>query len=72
MGLSIHRRQSTPPNEMSMIEHLRELRKRLIISIIAVSLGAVVGYIVYPSVLTFLMHPLCITNRANNCECPGT
>lgn len=43
MGLSIHRRQSTPPNEMSMIEHLRELRKRLIISIIAVSLGAVVG-----------------------------
>jgi sec-independent protein translocase protein TatC len=67
MGLSIHRRQSTPPNEMSMIEHLRELRKRLIISIIAVSLGAVVGYIAYPSVLTFLMHPLCITNGANNC-----
>lgn len=67
MGLSIRRRRSTPPNEMSMIEHLRELRKRLIISIIAVSLGAVVGYIVYPSVLNFLMHPLCVTNGANNC-----
>jgi sec-independent protein translocase protein TatC len=67
MGLSIHRRQSTPANEMSMVEHLRELRKRLIISIIAVSIGAVVGYIVYPEILTFLMHPLCVTNGANNC-----
>ncbi len=67
MGLSLHRRPVTSPNEMSMIEHLRELRKRLIISIIAVSIGAVVGYIVYPSILTFLMHPLCVTNGADNC-----
>ncbi|WP_298209515.1 twin-arginine translocase subunit TatC [Ferrimicrobium sp.] len=51
-----------------MVEHLRELRKRLIISIVAVSIGAVVGYIVYPSILTFLMHPLCVTNGADNCS----
>ncbi|MHB1905224.1 MAG: twin-arginine translocase subunit TatC [Ferrimicrobium sp.] len=68
MGLSIHRRRSTPPpNEMSFVEHLHELRKRLIISIIAASVGTVVGYIIYPTVLSFLMHPLCVTNGANNC-----
>ena len=50
-----------------MIEHLRELRKRLIIALVAVSIGAVFGYIFYPSILGFLMRPLCITNGIRGC-----
>jgi len=42
---------------MTLIEHLVELRRRLIISIIAVSVAAVVGWFIYPTVFRFLLHP---------------
>ncbi len=42
---------------MTLMEHLLELRRRLIISCIAVALGAVVGWFLYPAVSRFLLHP---------------
>jgi len=52
---------SAPPAEagqMSLMEHLVELRKRLIRCAIAVALGACVGWVLYPHVLHILQHPL--------------
>src|SRR6478672_2081028 len=43
---------------MSLLEHLAELRGRIIKALIAVAIGAVIGWIVYPAVLTFLTEPL--------------
>ena len=44
---------------MTLWEHLRELRDRLIKSIIAIAIGAVVGFVLYPHILDFLIHPYC-------------
>lgn len=43
---------------MSLLEHLEELRRRLIIIIIAVIVGAVVGFVLSKPVLDFLRAPL--------------
>ena len=44
---------------MSVIEHLRELRRRLIIMVLIISTGAVIGYAFYPQILHFLSRPYC-------------
>jgi sec-independent protein translocase protein TatC len=41
---------------MTVIEHLAELRRRLVISIIAVTLAAIVCYIFAPSIIRFFLH----------------
>jgi len=46
---------------MSIIEHLAELRRRLIISAVAVAVGAVVAFIYYNHILSFLIQPYCDT-----------
>ena len=43
---------------MSLIEHLEEVRRRLIISLVAIALGAVVGFVLSPAVLDLLIAPL--------------
>lgn len=44
---------------MTLFEHLAELRRRLIVSIVAFVLGAVVCYAVYNHILNFLRGPYC-------------
>jgi sec-independent protein translocase protein TatC len=44
---------------MSVVEHLTELRKRLVISILAVVLGGVVAFALYNHILDFLLDPYC-------------
>lgn len=56
------------PNAMTFVEHLAELRRRLIVAIVAVTLGAAVGYALYPSVLHVLLEPLCEVERVRRCE----
>lgn len=43
---------------MTVVEHLDELRYRLIVSVIAIAVGAVVAYALYQPLLDFLLHPL--------------
>lgn len=43
---------------MTLMEHLIELRSRLIKCIVAIALGAVVGWFAYPHVVDILMEPL--------------
>ena len=44
---------------MSVVEHLTELRKRLVISLIAIAAGAVVAFIAYDRILEFMQDPYC-------------
>ena len=53
---------------MTMIEHLTELRRRLIIAFASVSLGAIIAWIFYPQIIEFLLEPYCRTLEAGE-EC---
>ena len=57
---------------MTLIEHLAELRMRLIRSILAITVGAVIIFAFYDPVLRFLRHPydhLCRTQRNLQGKC---
>jgi sec-independent protein translocase protein TatC len=54
----------TPPaigledsGHMPLMGHLLELRRRIVRSVLAIALGAVVGWFLYPTVFRFLLHP---------------
>src|SRR2546425_9807477 len=51
--------EALPQDEgrMTLMEHLIELRKRVIRCAIAIVAGAVVGWFIYPWVSDFLLHP---------------
>lgn len=44
---------------MSVVEHLTELRRRLVVSILAVVVGGVVAFALYNHILDFLLDPYC-------------
>jgi sec-independent protein translocase protein TatC len=44
---------------MTLVEHLTELRRRLIVSVLGISGGAVVVFALYNRVFDFLIHPYC-------------
>lgn len=44
---------------MTLGEHLAELRRRVVISAFAFTIGAIVAFVVYPSILHFLQAPYC-------------
>jgi sec-independent protein translocase protein TatC len=46
-----------PEAEMSFIDHLRELRRRIIVSMIAILFAAVVSYIFFDAIVAFLFEP---------------
>ncbi len=50
---------------MSVLEHLDELRRRIVISFFAIAAGAVVGWFLYPYVLELLQDPYCEYLREN-------
>jgi sec-independent protein translocase protein TatC len=59
---SRRRRRSNPEGRMPVMDHLRELRRRIVWIVVIVAAGAVVGWYVYDPVLHFLEHPYCSVN----------
>jgi len=57
MPLIPRRRRRSRSNDMTVVEHLDELRRRLIISLAAVGLASVVGFVFYRPILDFLQEP---------------
>ncbi|MCU1352811.1 MAG: Sec-independent protein translocase TatC [Acidimicrobiales bacterium] len=49
---------SSDDGRMSLMDHLVELRSRVIKCAIAVAIGATIGWLIYPWVLNLLTHPL--------------
>ena len=44
---------------MTVVEHLTELRYRLIVCMIAIAVGGVLGFLLYNRILEFLLQPYC-------------
>jgi sec-independent protein translocase protein TatC len=55
----VRRRRTNPEGRMSVMDHLRELRRRIIWVVVIVAAGAVVGWELYGPILDFLKHPYC-------------
>ena len=53
------RERPDPQAAMTLVEHLTELRRRLVISLVAVGAGMVVGFLLYGPVLDLLVEPYC-------------
>ncbi|MEM9465746.1 MAG: twin-arginine translocase subunit TatC [Actinomycetota bacterium] len=54
---------------MTMIEHLTELRRRLIIAFVSVAVGAVVCWFLYPQIFEVLVRPYCESvNEGADCD----
>ncbi len=56
LGLRRHRARRQPGGAMPILDHLRELRRRLFVSIVAVAIGAVVTFVFSREVISFLVH----------------
>jgi sec-independent protein translocase protein TatC len=48
---------AAPEGRMNLMEHLSELRSRLIKSVLAIVIGAALAWILYPQIFDFLLHP---------------
>lgn len=69
MATTIKRRKANPTGEMSLVEHLQELRRRVIISLIAVVVGTIIGFIWYQNAPWRIM-PLGEIIRGPYCNLP--
>ena len=59
VAMTLRRKTKPSPDAMTLGEHLAELRSRLIISVAAFIVAAIVVFIVYSHVLHFLQAPYC-------------
>ncbi|MER7546842.1 twin-arginine translocase subunit TatC [Actinomadura sp.] len=57
--MKLSRRDAAPDGRMPLMDHLRELRNRLIKAILAFVVGAVVGWLLFDPVWDFLKQPYC-------------
>jgi sec-independent protein translocase protein TatC len=59
-----------PPelDRMTLVEHLGELRSRLVKSVLALVLGSVVGFILSNRLLDFLVNPYCQAQKGKSCQ----
>jgi sec-independent protein translocase protein TatC len=53
----IPRRRTRPEGSMTVVEHLEELRRRLIISVAAVGLFSIIGFVFFQRILDLLLQP---------------
>lgn len=61
---------------MPVLDHLRELRRRLIIIVLVIIAGGIAGWFLYGHILEFLRHPYCsvpekyryVANNTNSCS----
>jgi sec-independent protein translocase protein TatC len=61
MAISLKRRseERPTPDSMTLVEHLTELRRRVLVSAMAFVVAATVAFLIYPWILSFLQHPYC-------------
>jgi sec-independent protein translocase protein TatC len=55
----IRRRGRRDPDQMTLIEHLEELRSRLIIAVLAIAVLSIVGFVFFNQIFALLLQPYC-------------
>ncbi len=60
---------STDDGRMPLLEHLTELRNRIIKIAVAVVVGAVIGWLLYPQIFDALLDPYCDLQGATRESC---
>ena len=67
-------RQQNPEGRMPLIDHLRELRNRIVKMALALAAGVAAGFIFFDQAWAFIERPLCHTtiNGHSGCATPGT
>jgi sec-independent protein translocase protein TatC len=60
------RKPRPSPDDMTLGEHLGELRRRVIICVIAFVAAAMVAVFAYQPILNFLLHPLCTVDASTS------
>jgi sec-independent protein translocase protein TatC len=70
MAISLKRRsESRPkPDSMTLVEHLTELRGRVLACAVAFVVAATVAFLFYPHILSFLQHPYCEIRPPHGCK----
>ena len=68
----MRRHRRNPEGRMSVLDHLRELRRRLTLALMFIALGAILGWVLYPHVLDVLRHPYCSVPRKYRYTPTGT
>lgn len=58
-------KRTNPEARMSVFEHLKELRKRLILVLIGLGIGAIAGWYLYDRAMEFIQRPLAELNASN-------
>ena len=53
------KRQSSPDGRMPLMDHLRELRNRVVKVALAILIGAAVSWVFYNRIWTFMQRPYC-------------
>jgi sec-independent protein translocase protein TatC len=56
------------PGRMTLVEHLTELRSRLVKSVLALTIGSIVGFALSNRVLAFLVDPYCAAQKGKGCR----
>src|SRR5664280_3410739 len=61
MAISLKRSSEArpEPNAMTLVEHLTELRRRVVVCAVAFMITATVAFLLYNWILAFLKHPYC-------------
>lgn len=62
--IGVRSKEKPSPDNMTLNEHLGELRRRLIVCVIAFLLAVIVAVIAYEPILHFLIRPLCEADGA--------
>src|SRR5215813_2131271 len=70
-GLRVPRqaRQENPEGRMPLMEHIRELRNRLLKALLGLALGMVVGWIIFRPAWNFISEPFCKLNIQGTVGC---
>jgi sec-independent protein translocase protein TatC len=59
LKLPFRRKEQDPEGRMPVLDHLRELRRRIIVILLIITAGAIAGWILYGPILRFIEHPYC-------------
>jgi sec-independent protein translocase protein TatC len=64
-------RERNPEGRMPLVDHIRELRSRLVKAGIAIGLGMIVGLIYFHPIWSFIQHPYCAAKIEGRTGCHG-